>query len=150
MTHQINYSFNLGYAPERIYSVNVPLSKLEGLELSVDSVRTVVEEDMSLIAQLMGDDLKAYESMSMAPHLYPKELQRFDENLRLSVAASSVIPVSAPETSETLNVELVALALQQIVSDVDYSLHKNLFCNEWSGKNRYPSLAQKFITIYNQ
>lgn len=83
MTHQINYSFTNRDEPERLYSVNVPLSLLVGLELSLDTVRNVVEEDLNLIAQLMGDDLKAYESMSMAPHLYQKELQRHDESIRL-------------------------------------------------------------------
>lgn len=83
MTHQINYSFTYGSEPERLHSVNVPLSRLEGLELSLDTVRNVVEEDLDLMTQLMGDDLKAYESMSVTPHLYQKELQRHEESLRL-------------------------------------------------------------------
>lgn len=83
MTYQINYSFTYRSDPERLYSVNVPLSQLEGMELSLDSVKNVVEEDLDLITELMGSELKAYESMSMAPHLYQKELQRLDESIRL-------------------------------------------------------------------
>lgn len=151
MTHQITYSFNYHYNPDLFYSVNVPLAKLEGMELNVENVRSVVEEDLVLIAELMGDDLKSYEAMSLTPHLYQKELQRLDENIHLvfveSVAAADrVIPTE--EESDEFDAEIVSLALQQVVSDVDYSLHQNLFCNEWSGKNRYPDLARKFINIY--
>lgn len=141
MTYIINYSFANRDEPERLYSVNVPLFLLSGLELNLDTVRNVVEEDMSLIAQLMGDDLKAYESMSMAPHLYQKELQRHDESLRL-------LPVGDEESE--LDVERVSSALQSIVSDVDYDLHKNLIWDEETGKNHYPELADDFVALYNK
>lgn len=83
MTYHINYSFTYRSDPETVHSVNVPLSRLEGMELSLDNVKNVVEEDLNLIAVLMGKELKAYESMSMAPHLYQKDLQRLDESIRL-------------------------------------------------------------------
>lgn len=83
MTYYINYSFTYRSDPETVHSVNVPLSRLEGMELSLDNVKNVVEEDLNLIAVLMGKELKAYESMSMAPHLYQKDLQRLDESIRL-------------------------------------------------------------------
>lgn len=140
MTHLINYSFTNRDEPERLYSVNVPLSLLEGLELDLDTVRNVVEEDMDLITQLMGDDLKAYESMSMAPHLYQKELQRHEESIRLLLSEDE-----KPE----LNVERVESVLQSLLSDTDYDLHKNLLTDEESGFNSYPDLAQQFIDLYN-
>lgn len=83
MTYHINYSFTYRSDPETVHSVNVPLSRLEGMELSLDNLKNVVEEDLNLIAVLMGKELKAYESMSMAPHLYQKDLQRLDESIRL-------------------------------------------------------------------
>lgn len=141
MTHQINYSFTNRDEPERLYSVNVPLSLLAGMELNLDTVRNVVEEDLTLIAQLMGDDLNAYESMSTAPHLYQKELQRHDESVRL-------LPVK--EEKPDLNAEQVESALQSVISHLDYDLHKNLLVDEESGENSYPELAEDFINFYNK
>lgn len=139
MTHQINYSFTYGSEPERLHSVNVPLCRLEGLELSLDTVRNVVEEDLDLITQLMGDDLKAYESMSVTPHLYQKELQRHEESLRLLLVE---------EDEPSLDVERVESALKSVVAHLDYDLHKNLLADEETGENSYPELTQNFIDLY--
>lgn len=140
MTHQINYSFTHRGEPEGIYSINVPLERFEGMELSLDTVRNVVEEDLDLMTQLMGDDLKAYESMSVTPHLYQKELQRHEESLRLVLV----------EKEQSLDIERVESALKSIVSHLDYDLHKNLLVDEETEENSYPELAQDFINLYTK
>jgi hypothetical protein len=36
-------------------------------------------------------------------------------------------------------------ALKQIISDLDYDIHKSLECDEEDGTDRYPALAERFI-----
>jgi hypothetical protein len=106
MTYQINYSFTLGFDMETLFSVNIPLSRLEGRELDLETIRSLVDDDSELLLELLGEqELKVYESMLMAPHLYRKELQRFDESIRIVSAAEAATPdeAQADNTSSTLD-----------------------------------------------
>lgn len=151
MTYQINYSFTQRNDPERLYSVNIPLHRLEGLEFDLENVRTIVEDDPDLIEVLMGDDLKAYESMVMAPHLYLKELQRFDESIRLVLVEDENESEEKAETSGTLDAVRLESTLREFVSaEIDYDIHKNLEADEETGDDSYPELTKKFINLYNK
>jgi hypothetical protein len=143
MTYQINYSFYLGFEPDILYFVNVPLTKLEGQELNVDTVRTVVEEDSDLILELLGPGmLGIYEQFCMAPHLYQKELQRFDESVRL---------VEVKDEKPSLDATRVEATLRDFISvHVDYDIHKNFESDEETGEDAYGELAKEFIKLYNK
>lgn len=143
MTHQINYSFYLGLEPDVLYFVDVPLSKLEGQELNIEAVRTAVEEDNDLILELFGRNmLKSYEQLCMAPHLWHKELQRFDEGIRLVEVKEQASSVDSVRLESTLR-EFVSL-------HVDYDIHKDFEHDEETGEDSYPKLTKEFIKLYNK
>ena len=84
MSYKVNYSFYFRYDPEEIFSVDVPLELLEGKALDVEVVREIVENDHTLLLELLGEqELKAYEQLSMAPHLFHKDLERWEQTIRL-------------------------------------------------------------------
>jgi hypothetical protein len=143
MPHRINYSFFLRWEPDTLYSVNVPLEELEGMELSIENIRTVVEEDLELLLDLFGENmLKIYEQMCMAPHLYQKELLRGEESVRL---------VTVKEEPQSLDVERVEATLRNFVSlHVDYDIHKSFEQDEETGEDAYPDLAQRFVELYGK
>lgn len=40
-------------------------------------------------------------------------------------------------------------ALKQVISDLDYDLHKNLERDEVTGQDAYPDLVEEFIEAYD-
>ena len=78
----LNYSFSFRYRKEDIYSVAVPLERLLGKDLSVDTVRITVEEDEALLGELLGDDLDWYELLASEPGP-DKRLERQNEKILL-------------------------------------------------------------------
>lgn len=47
-----------------------------------------------------------------------------------------------------LDRERVRWALEGLIADLDYDIHKYLECSESDGLNHYPELVEQFIEIY--
>ena len=151
MTYQINYSFTLGFDMETVFSVNIPVSRLEGRELDLNTIRSLVDDDSDLLLELLGaQELKVYESMLMAPHLYRKELQRFDESVRIvSVPTGTPAVALTDQTESSLDAGKVEATLRQFISaHIDYDIHKNFEQDEETGNDFYPELAKHFVRLY--
>lgn len=150
MAQAILYSFTLRYTPEVLHTVHVPLDLLTGQELDVENVRAVVEENPKLLATLMGEKNEEYGSMAMSPHIYQKNLQRFDESIRLVQVTDDESGEDATN-SALIDTSRVEEALRNFIpSHVDYDIHMQLENDEKGGTDNYHELALKFISLYNR
>jgi hypothetical protein len=48
-----------------------------------------------------------------------------------------------------MNRNAVLYALKQVISDLDYDLHKNLEEDEETGNDGYPELLEEFLEAYD-
>lgn len=72
----LRYSFMFRYQTNRLFSVDIPLDRLAGVELNHDTVRDLVEEDPALLAALLGDYRPAYDKHNEMADYWDKHLQR--------------------------------------------------------------------------
>ena len=78
----IEYSFRLRYQ-DTVHEVIIPAARLLDVPLDVEAVRSVVDHDDSLMAELFRDSLPQYRLMAKDPGFWSEELERDDEMIRL-------------------------------------------------------------------
>lgn len=79
----INYSFQFRYKHDRVFSVNVPLERLAGADLSVKVVRDLIEDDYELFDEMMGDYQAEYLRQNEMSDYWAKNLERESEGIRI-------------------------------------------------------------------
>lgn len=72
----LRYSFMFRYRSDRLFSVDIPLDRLAGVELNHDTIYDLVEEDSALLAELLGDYRPTYDKHNEMPDYWDKHLQR--------------------------------------------------------------------------
>lgn len=70
--------------------------------------------------------------------------------IELSDETKAAIAAFKKTATDGIDANAVETALREVINDLDYDLHKNIECDEETGDDTYPDIANNFIRAYKE